>query len=382
MKRKYVLTILLLAAMCKPVAAQYGDLYYHRTGDTIEGRPNNGYFEWWDWDYFIENNKPVEFWYMTCQPINLMRYYTQSPLRIVGIAGLPISFVDSTGRQTVETCSPEYFVVYEACADSVYKVGELEWNLADPHRYVHIVSNDLMINEYHNYDATYCCTDNHDEVVASLYEYYFDTPITVTDSFYVGGTCNCRFVYSFDPIITEYARSTQMNFPYGCKTEYGEDTSEFRCMQPTTVHLLTYTQLRDDLFEWRHADNRLPLLIYPIVEVDTTVPPGIHDTIPNDTIPNDTIVPPDTNHVGFTYMLPNAYNNITLSPNPAQKSVTVTSQQNLKDIDIYNTAGILVHSDHYTGHRTTIDLTGLPRGVYVMHVRTYAGVTKLKLAIE
>lgn len=94
MKKTLLAQVAILTMLATTGAkAQYGSEYYHRTGDTIVGRPNNGYFVCWGFDDLIRERRGVEFDYtsytdMISYEYILMKFYTPTPLRIVGLAGV------------------------------------------------------------------------------------------------------------------------------------------------------------------------------------------------------------------------------------------------------------------------------------------------------
>ena len=59
--RKNIILLVLLgfAASGGGLRAQYYDYYYHRVGDTVEWKAPNGYYSWWELEYFYENNHKI-----------------------------------------------------------------------------------------------------------------------------------------------------------------------------------------------------------------------------------------------------------------------------------------------------------------------------------
>ncbi|MBR1550096.1 MAG: T9SS type A sorting domain-containing protein [Bacteroidales bacterium] len=207
-------------------------------------------------------------------------------------------------------------------------------------------------------------------------------------------------------------------------------------------------------WEW-HTDYYHPAVIYPIVEVDTTVPPeGLCLKVANvevevvdttcavvswDDFPNYTGI---TVQYGSANVPPNYWTSIELadstfcricgfttagrygvrvkaycekgetewsdpvyfyamgqseptsaeptllssstflSPNPAHRSMVVSSSFAMKNIDIYNAQGVLVLTVHPDGHRQEVSLEGLPVGTYLVSIATYGGTTHKKLEVR
>lgn len=272
MKRKLFFSVAMLIAMA--AQAQYSDLYYHRTGDTIEQNPNNGYFAWWEWDRYQETKEIVKYYQMKfTDVITMQKYYTPTPLQVVGIAGIVYSCDRlNNGALTTLTSSQEYFLLYDATPAGTTPLGELPVNLADPHRLLHIQSN---LQPNCAADVSSCCKDCPGEIMVPLYEYYFDSAITVTDSFYVGGTSwsniyHDAWDYPFDRYSTLHglaqvqwvsALSCKLNESVECQPEYA------------TYRVWTHIGNSTDTI-WRWYREKYFLLVYPIVQMDTTVPPA------------------------------------------------------------------------------------------------------------
>ena len=198
MKRLFkLLVICILLAGSSASRAQYADMYYHRVGDTIEWRSPIGYYSWWEFEYFYEHALPTRVSVVNSFPwfegyaydsiIVLQKFSTPVPLRIVGVAGSPYQ-----GNQNNFTMSPavgntqEYFYVYQSTPDSLVRVAEAPWNLLDSHRTLHVVTHFNGGWGSWNWDS--CCIYNPVDEYIPIYEYYFDSVVTVTGDFYVGGS--------------------------------------------------------------------------------------------------------------------------------------------------------------------------------------------------
>lgn len=70
---------------------------------------------------------------------------------------------------------------------------------------------------------------------------------------------------------------------------------------------------------------------------------------------------------------------VRLSPNPTGGKVEVESGLLLWHIDLYNGRGLLVLSERLSGHRSVIDMEGLPGGIYFAAIRTSRGTTVKKI---
>ncbi|MBP5527951.1 MAG: fibronectin type III domain-containing protein, partial [Bacteroidales bacterium] len=315
MKNRFLVAALLLAGAVG-AQAQYSDLYYHRVGDTIEWRSEIGYYAWWNFEYYYANNLPLRFfpcdlpnlnaqidnpWYCMDSAVLVQRFYTPTPLRVVGLAG---GCLRTTGhlssayggdnyihqRDTNEY--KDYFVIYDALPDSFPLVGKTEWNPFDPYRMLHLKHH--FETEYDPDDTSYsCCRYGPKDMYLGIYEYYFDSAITVQDSFYVGGTC-----FGGDDECTGAPRLVDMgpktyywtvsygdghdqaceaayyiSFPGGlvtCALEPGLYKSKYGF---TTMAGSPNRTFAEAPWVWQERNLR-HVLIYPLIEVDTTVPPA------------------------------------------------------------------------------------------------------------
>ena len=281
MKNIYILmSVVVLSAGLR---AQYSDYYYHRVGDTVEWKAPNGYYSWWELEHYYENNMMFT-WIGMCigtlcvdSAIVLQRYYTPTPLKIIGVAG-HCWYPQNLGQG--DSSYRDYFLIYDAEPDSFPLKAQVRWNPQDPCRYLHF--------KYHGFISTYqtsngdtCCAYNPYERYLPLYEYYFDTAVYVTDSFYVGGT---HYHQPYYTAFSTYSGSAS------CDREY---QGGFRCTPTDLVmkelaHAILTNCGHDSIGwqEWHWLDgntqreqstyflpNAQALAIYPIVEMDTTVPP-------------------------------------------------------------------------------------------------------------
>ena len=71
-----------------------------------------------------------------------------------------------------------------------------------------------------------------------------------------------------------------------------------------------------------------------------------------------------------------------LMPNPAREEVTVASSFRVKAVELYGADGKLLQHKEVNAVGTTMDLKGLPAGIYFVRVHTTAGVTTKRLIIE
>ena len=90
----------------------------------------------------------------------------------------------------------------------------------------------------------------------------------------------------------------------------------------------------------------------------------------------DTVQGPDTVAIDIVGLL------TRLAPNPASGLVTVRSSYSLSHVAVYDVRGHMVLEKKAADNAATFDVGNLPKGVYVVSVRTTAGTTTKRLLVE
>lgn len=304
-KNVLFLSLVLSLAMGGQIRAQYSDYYYHIVGDTIEWKANNGYYSWWEFEPFFQQNlvmKLGDYGTYTHGELDsmlvLMEFYTPTPLKIIGIAGT--GFRGRVGYYSTDHINPdtnlfqEYYYIYDAAPSGMILKKKLPWNSFVPERTVHIkIHRDWYETpeEWYTERNDSCCWYKPVEYYMPLHEYYFDSAIYVFDSFYVGGSyfgnmsCHLTGIPSSDSIHTTYwyASLGSLGKDIVCVPELQNSQNGPPFCSYMGIH--TRYKFRQELFSsshtppfeqlpWRDVRGGAVLLVYPIVEVDTTVPPA------------------------------------------------------------------------------------------------------------
>ena len=486
---------MLLATVTTRVQAQYSDLYYHRVGDTIEWRSEIGYYTWWGWQELYENQLPASAYFnnaphawsgdltqVSDSGILLERFYTPTPLKIIGIAGVATrGYRENVGygqpmrwvMDTDTTSRKDYFLIYDAIGDSFPLVAQTEWTPTDTMRTLHI-----KLRQYPrttNYDTTCCGGGLLMEYYLPLKEYYFDNPVYVEDSFYVGGTY-FGGINNYTSPDTYYAGSSFGLFHRLCDENFQQELHDvvypsltngcipigmpllkFKGLVGRDVTFYDYGYFSSAPWRWFMPIEGVFIMVYPIVEVDTTVPPawacdpianvqvtqsGTSATVTWDGFPNYSSILLRYGKASFpqsewteidvtgntlytlTDLQPVSFYSVTLkaecdtskketpwsapvtfyvasdtsgggtegvdgatllsqltfmSPNPAKDEVTVTSSFNLTAIDIWTADGVMVYHGFRSGHDTTLDVSWLRAGTYIISIHTHNGTTHKRL---
>ena len=73
---------------------------------------------------------------------------------------------------------------------------------------------------------------------------------------------------------------------------------------------------------------------------------------------------------------------VSLAPNPTDGRFTVTSDDGLRAIAVYDMTGRAVMRLNASGSRAEIDATKLPKGCYVLAATTTTGIARKKLVLR
>lgn len=280
MKKYLKRSIMLLAvtAMAWEAQAQYSDLYYHRVGDTIMYDSPIYYHNWWGFEQSYQTQeRRYRLRRYSAPELELLSYsFTAAPLEVIGLASLqPWVYPEHDSIIPQQ----EYFYIYEATPDSVYKVAEVPWHLDDPHRIIYIRGNGT-INDYNDSfgnDSVCCGSGTRWYEACRIVEYYFDTPIILHDSFYVSRTYNSWQDYLAPGFGFQYYNA----YPGGGWIDCEGQSSTIHELNnevcglywPSIVSFIPGTALYDEHPSPWYTNYTIVPMVFPIIRVDTTVPP-------------------------------------------------------------------------------------------------------------
>ena len=284
-------------------------------------------------------------------------------VRVVGIAAAMISKMDyvsgglppedsssrwfmeyhyNTYDTTYNNCF-EYLCLYEHVGDSMRVIDSVMVHRQnDSPAYIARALGDYCMESYPHERETYFF----------LYEKYFESPITLTDSFYVG--------------VTQHT--------HGGYVDAGGGVWQYRTIPFRLLHLMYYSNpsaprpeakahlvvMSETTRSWRFYCNgasnhqRGFYFIFPIVAADS-------GEVSIETVERMT----------------------DLYPNPAADRVTLASSFGISGVSVYNTAGTLVlERQGLAGTMHTLDISALPTGAYLLHLRTPVGTAVKKLLVR
>lgn len=256
---KRILFLLSLVALAGIVAAQSD--YYHRVGDTVRGRCPIYHYErgWWP---ILNATGHTDSVIGTFGTFGYMKHTTNTPLKVIGVAST-VARLDRTNMQEDLDTSIDgtlYYVLFDATAGGLVEKARVCWTddyLTHPKRYMELPRRG---------GAASCDQMQDFTAIVPLREYYFDSAITVTDSFYLG----CA---TTDPTVTDfnsfsYIASHMWDY---CAYAVSPDGTPNPSLKPCAMEVPEFTYYDSSRLDnqWHHFTHKRFQLIFPIIEVDT-----------------------------------------------------------------------------------------------------------------
>ena len=446
--------------------------------DTLHLGDREPTYYYWDtnwWDHYFYNY-PAPSWSMfdslaftahyvcrTNRAEFARCFFIDSTMKIIGVAApAEIHVSDNVVDTSIANRLPEFFRVYRAEGNTMYKLAEARWDHLKPkdirhamcvgYEYRYVESNGTYVPEWY-------------ETIAPVYEAYFNQPIIVSDSFYVSATGNNNYKVAGDTTFynpNNYVVNMVPEHPYtyyfatyeiaknpsvSCKPQYyrrkfhtpgepsfgiGEpdtlwgfneeglfrsffnffpiiDTSyghmppaNDTCMAPTGLGLMENTPdcitLRwDDMHaqvyevsigtggspdEGTISHHPTTFVSFSDLDTGTLYTVWVRSLCGSDRVSgwSDSIVFMPGNDPLSVSSTADRFSYVM--PNPASESVTVASSFLIDEVDIYTLSGQCVASRKVGGISTSIDISSLPSGTYIIRIATIRGVAHKKLVVK
>ena len=260
MKRIAIMTVCVLTAL--GAAAQS-----HSFRDTSYVR-----YEQFDFDAYlladsngsrgkVYNNKPIF-------PGNgfgdVLQYnYTDNPagMKVVGLSAVIDLSGDYLGCGLDGNVPAEYLLLYEADADTFQELARVRWYETDTagRPYFHFIYRGIACDSI-GYWGIF--TMDNDNACLRIFDYYFDKPITVYDSFYVGGTDH---THALDPQLGNH--ESYAGYWTFWTILYTYSPSDTECLCPS---LWKYCDYRVAPYQWHWMRTAQFMMVLPIIEVVDT----------------------------------------------------------------------------------------------------------------
>ena len=255
---KKVFFVLSFIAAVSSVMAQSG--YYHQVGDTVRGKsPIYQYEQGW-WPTLNASNHTDSLINTVFSTFGYMKHTTNTPLKVIGIASTWARLDRTNMQEDLDTSidGTLYYVLLDATAGGPVELARVCWTddyTTHPTRYMELpLKTGLCSN-----------MEDHDTIV-SLREYYFDSAITVTDSFYLG--CVVPDIDASGPngfAIFSYIASHMWNY---CTYSSMDANGTYKECATDMPEFIYYDSSRLDN-QWHYYTHKRFQLIFPIIELDT-----------------------------------------------------------------------------------------------------------------
>ena len=254
---KAIHRIILLAALTFAAYAAHAQSgYYHQVGDTVRGKCPIYQYEqgWWP---VLNASGHTDSVIGTIGAFGYMKHTTNTPLRVIGVAST-VARLDRTIMQEDLDTSIDgtlYYVLFDATASGLVELARVRWTddyNTHPKRYMELP---IM--------AGLCSNMEDHTSIVPLREYYFDSAITVTDSFYLGCATTDPTVTDFDGF--SYIASHMWDY---CAYSSAEANGTYKECAIDLPEFTYYDSSRLDN-QWHYYTHKRFQLIFPIIELDT-----------------------------------------------------------------------------------------------------------------
>ena len=254
--------ILLAALTLATFAAHAQSSYYHQVGDTVRGKCPIYQYEqgWWP---TLNATGHTDSLIGTIGTFGYMKHTTNTPLKVIGVASTIARLDRSNPTNMQEDMDTSidgtlYYVLCDATASGPVELARVCWTddyMTHPKRYMELPMRGGAASCDQMQDLT---------AIVSLREYYFDSAITVTDSFYLG----CA---TPDPIVTDFNGFSYIasHMWVHCTYWSAEADGTYKECAMDIPEFTYYDSSRLDN-QWHYYTHKRFLLVFPIIEVDTT----------------------------------------------------------------------------------------------------------------
>lgn len=235
----------------------YGEMWIDNYCKHCHGLGNYTYTLWYTFPYRTQSI--------------LARYCeTDSAMLVIGVAApVYISTLGNIADPSMENRLPEYFHLYESTDSGIVLMAVAQWDTMTP-RY----DMEFIRLHYGNLADTF-------HLYFPVYEAYFDKPVVVTDSFYVGGTTNNNAPDINMPTYDAHPSTYYLRYKY----EYsGSMDQGAGAVYPNSAHRLDLI-MNDNFPTWNTNPTLDPGFgaLFPIFDTSSWVIIGDSATCPSPT---------------------------------------------------------------------------------------------------
>jgi hypothetical protein len=203
-----------------------------------------------------------------------------------------------------------------------------------------------------------------------MYELYYKHPITVCDSFLLGGSQTVPVDTVMESGGSWYYRARSNKFALG---GWWRDPEPLPVFQWWVSYMPQAAVPEGWEGDWETLpggwiSSSFPKTIYMIFPILTPNPDTTH------------YVPDDSTQTGMPLAAWERY--VAVQPNPATDKATVLSSVGLTQVEVFDMAGNRVLRQEVSGLSAKVDVAALPRGTYIVRIHTPMGTTSRKLLLQ
>ena len=266
MKKNKLKTLAIFVFALQTATAMAQPQFYHRVGDTIRGQCPIYYYDWyWDSDSSLSRGDSAATFIKLAE--NYQRHLTSTPLKVVGIASSmqifdnftqTVLFEDSATSVYEDTTN--FYILFQATPSGPNELRRVCWTddmATHPKRYIEYVGGYLPYGDCDNIVPSH--------YIVPIREYYFDSAVYVTDSFYIGKS---RYTVADN----YHAISNISRYRYDYLGVYANQSVAPCFINIPVQHFIQRLEtsvINGEQNEWQHFNFKDYQLIYPIIEVDT-----------------------------------------------------------------------------------------------------------------
>lgn len=358
--------------------------------DTLDYQLYRYYYNCWPGDSLIEESQELCFTLgpqVSCKILGggelAKRFIVEGgegPLQVYGIAAALTTRIDLNGGVPTDPSSlwwDYYNRIYDKSLNDCYEFLRIYKRSADSLVWMDQVRVHRLIDTpaYYFNAGQYACESFRPVSYLPMYEQFFDSVISVPDTFYVGMTQRTWQDQYIDEKGGRWSWK-QMGFDNVSLGIRGGSHSVFF---PESIKIKELNL--DTVPVWSNSAPWMGLQYYILVFPILTPPDSTVTPIDSTVTPIDSTVTPVDSTLGVNGVdMVGRY--VSVSPNPAGDRATVLSSFGLTAIEAYDPQGRKLYTLPATGLKAELDVSAWPRGTVLLHIHTPAGTTVKRLLLR
>jgi hypothetical protein len=364
----FSLFVLVLCSSVQKVEAQIEDIYfpYHNYMNYYlpETLSDLGYFALTSGSYLKDNVQNDRYTYVS--PYNFASPARVDSCKIYGLAACISDIVYPYGNNF------DYERALYAYNEGLLNDAELEavvFEGTEGDTIVRMVKSQVFSVRHGQYPDKGLHLSDTGGVRVGVYEFYFDTPVTVKGTFFVGLRYNGKHAQSVDDIRLYAIRMVGRNMPDYNAPVYGQCAPGYYSVDCKYDSLIwNWAALCESW--WASSGTVYPATIPDVEEMELVIDlhPGFFP-----------IIKPKNNAV--VEAAEEVYG-VEVVPNPTRGRAAVHSKRAIRSVAVSDMGGHEMMRKTFGGEQYIADLPEFPKGCYVVTVETVQGIAVKKLVVE